>query len=334
MAHQALTADVGERNVPNRINGADGTMNKRSAIAIVPPLAAPDISMLPHCTQSIHRSNSRSSMKTTTAASSMSSLLVLSLLLLSSPTSIHAQDDDVCSCSPREYFFKLDLSATCPPNPPPFPPNDVFGPGVSDYTCAISPEPSSTKEKLNDEQVRRLFSDEPMENDDNNANVDDIVMPTIIDPEPVVIDSIQFFESDIDFNVINQDPAYVRGISFVNGDIFNYTSISDLITTSSKDTNKIPGGISMVLRGRNAAGERVRNIFSIRFTNECGIPTFEVGEAIGWVIFESLVPASKETCRSVQGSVVPTPSPSYGDTSGQPNNVSPLYPFHEDVTSH
>jgi hypothetical protein len=125
-----------------------------------------------------------------------------SLLVLSAIAAVHAQDDDLCSCSPREYVFKLDLSATCPPNPPPYPPNEFFGPGVEDYTCAIS-------------------------------------------------------------------------------------SISDLITTSSKATNKIPGGISMVLRGRNAAGERVRNTFTITFTNECGVPTFEEGEAIRWVIFVS-----------------------------------------------
>jgi hypothetical protein len=112
-------------------------------------------------------------------------------------------------------------------------------------------------------------------------------VPNIVDPEPVLIDSIQFFESDTNFNVINQDPAYVRGVSFVDGDTFNYTSISNLITTSSTETNKIPGGISMVLRGRNAAGERVRNTFTVKFTNKCGVPTFKEGEAIGWVIFVS-----------------------------------------------
>ena len=109
-------------------------------------------------------------------------------------------------------------------------------------------------------------------------------MPEIIDPEPVVIDSIQFLEVDTLFNVINQDPAYVLGQNFVNGDIFNYTSISD---TAWARNEKFPGGINMVLRGKNAAGERVRNVFTVTYTNECGVPTFDVGDAIGWVVIVS-----------------------------------------------
>ena len=49
--------------------------------------------------------------------------------------------DGECSCSPPKFIFKLALSAACPALPPPFPPNDVFGAGVKDYTCTIGPEP-------------------------------------------------------------------------------------------------------------------------------------------------------------------------------------------------
>lgn len=123
----------------------------------------------------------------------------------------------------------------------------------------------------------------------DNPPTDDLVIPDIVDPEPVVIDSIQFFELDPDFNVINQDPSYVRDVEFVDGDVLNYTSISSLITTSGKENYSVPGGINMVLRGYNAAGERVRNVFTITFTNECGVPTFEAGDEIGWVVFVSMV---------------------------------------------
>ncbi|KAL7487007.1 hypothetical protein ACHAW6_012616 [Cyclotella cf. meneghiniana] len=334
MAHFTLTADVGELDVSACTVGTVGTMNERSAIAIVAPLPQLDMNTSSHRIKSIHRSNSIK-MKTI-RASSMSSLLVVSLLVLSTLTFIQAQQDELCSCSPRQYVFKLDLSATCPPNPPPFPPNEVFGPGVSDYTCATSLESTSaedkTKEASNlgsafvdgaDEQVRGLSRNAAMDTDNDTVYIDDFLPPNIIDPEPIVIDSIQFLETNTNLDVINQDPSYVRDVNFVNGDVFNYTSISDRITNLSGEKNKIPGGISMVLRGYNGAGERVRNTFTIRFTNECGVPTFSEGEAIGWVIFKSLVPASKETCRSIQGSVIPTPSPSNGATPAQSNTLSP-----------
>lgn len=213
---------------------------------------------------------------------------ILSILLLSSTA--YAQDEEVCICSPREYYFKLDLSATCPDLPPPFPPNDVFGAGVKDYTCTIGPEPVPGENRVEGEPRSILpFTDEEVRKLQTTlgSTIDDFVIPDIIDPEPVVIDSIQFFEVDPDFNVINQDPSYVRDVEFVNGDVFNYTSISSLITTSGKENYSVPGGINMVLRGYNAAGERVRNVFTITFTNDCGVPTFEAGDEIGWVVVVS-----------------------------------------------
>ena len=271
---------------------------------------------------------------------------IFSLLFLSSSSTLAQSDDgELCSCSPREYYFKLDLSATCPDLPPPFPPNDVFGAGVKDYTCTIGPEPVPAEKRVageprnalpftSEEEVRNLLDESLGFND--NPRTDDFVIPEIIDPEPVVIDSIQFFEVDPDFNVINQDPTYVRDVEFVDGDMFNYTSISDLMTASSdKENYSIPGGINMVLRGYNAAGERVRNVFTITFTNECDVPTFEAGDEIGWVLFvsimltkhasmmvivfpsytdvstlyqDSFVPASDETCRSVPRTAFPVSS--------------------------
>ena len=98
--------------------------------------------------------------------------------------------------------------------------------------------------------------------------------------------SIQFIEVDSSFNVINQDSSYVRDIDFVSGDVFNYTSIG------ANNLGVIPGGLNMVLRGVNAAGEPVRNVFTITYTNDCGVPTFENGDAIGWVVFVSYIYSS------------------------------------------
>jgi hypothetical protein len=276
MTHQTLTADAGEPNV-----AGPACSVKRSPMDVNNTITNP-----------------KKIKAFTTSTMIFATLSILFLL----PTTATAQDNEPCSCSPREYFFKLDLSATCPDLPPPFPPNDAFGAGVKDYTCTIGPEPvPGEKSRLesegevtrsilpfhqSEEDVRKLL-DETMGFNDN-PKTDDFVIPDIIDPEPVVIDSIQFFEVDPDFNVVNQDPSYVRDVEFVDGDVFNYTSISSLITASGKENYSVPGGINMVLRGYNAAGERVRNVFTITFTNECGVPTFEAGDEIGWVVFVSI----------------------------------------------
>jgi len=276
--------------------------------------------------------------------------------------------DGECSCSPRQFRFKLNLSATCPASPPPMPPNDDFNGGVKDYVCTIGPEPiPQTPQEMTsedtadlvlpedvDEPTRRRGSgvgtyketvtdyfpelDKDSVGKDHKTTAQDFqyqlelssanistssVVISDMDVEPVSIYSIQFLEVDTEFKIINQDSAYVTGIDFKSGDVFNYTSIS------AQDANVIPGGMNMILRGVNAANEPVKNVFTITYTNDCGIQTFEEGDAIGWVVFENSEPASEETCgapspTTPQPSPSTTPSPTRKPSSdGTPTTPSP-----------
>lgn len=285
---------------------------------------------------SINRFHGSSSSRIwTRVASSLSMTLIILLQLIAiiaGQSTSTDTDETECVCSPRQFFFKLNLSATCPPLPPPFPPNDVFGSGVKDYTCSIGPEPVQNDagdlildgeelvEPSGDESesnnatgvstessspsTRRLGQRRYVQESSNgvgtihNSTASDYFpevdlqwssvnfttssLTTEVDVTPVVIYSIQFLEVDTSFNVINQDSAYVRGIDFVSGDVFNYTSVS------ATRRGVVPGGMNMVLRGVNAKGDPVRNVFTITYTNECGIPTFQEGDAIGWVVFVSV----------------------------------------------
>jgi len=307
------------------------------------------------------------------------------LLLLSTSRTSHAATETtvdtptdpsrLCSCSPRLYTFKLNLKSTCPPLPPPYPPNDVFGAGVKDYTCTIGPEPVDAAsndmvdleemefptdfpvefpaeeseedgmDALKDEPVRRWLATKgrrtlngngrssgssnsssngrngggSVETIDLSDGIPVVDIPSfsgtegdlnsgITDFEPVVIDSIQFIEVDPQFNVINQDPSFVAGITFEDGREFNYTSVS-FIDARGKNatTGTVPGGMSMVLRGTNKNGERLRNVFTITYTNDCTVETFGVGDAIGWLEFEDFLPASDSTCDAFDTSLSPTP---------------------------
>jgi len=212
---------------------------------------------------------------------------------------IAAQGCSECSCSPQAFVFRLDLSASCPALPPPFPPNDVFGAGVKDYTCSIGPEPIPdgadqevtsdntdhfTKFGIEEIDINELeWSSSNLTSSSSSVEEVDIE-PANVDVVPVSIYSIQFLEVDKSFNVINQDSSYVRGIDFENGAVFNYTSIS----AKQGQECVVPGGMNMVLRGVNAAGEPVRNVFTITYKNNCDVQTFEEGDAIGWVVFVSV----------------------------------------------
>ena len=131
----------------------------------------------------------------------------------------------------------------------------MFGAGIKDYTCSIGPEPH------------------------DNSDVTDFV--------PVVIDYIHFIEVDRQAVVINEDYTYVSGVEFVNGDVFNYTSIS--YDTVGLDKSDYPWGLVILLRGKNVAGDRVMNNIIIDYTNSYVVQTFQAGEAIGWVTFVSFI---------------------------------------------
>ncbi|EJK53653.1 hypothetical protein THAOC_26863, partial [Thalassiosira oceanica] len=138
---------------------------------------------------------------------------------------------------------------------------------------------------------------------------------TTTDTVPSKIISVQFLEVDRDFNVINQDSTYVRDQDLVDGDVIRYESVS------GRDAAVVPGGLNMVLRGVTPMGERVRNVFTITYTNDCDVYTFEDGEAMGWVEFVDLVEASPQTCAA--GSSVTASPTGYAPRPPAPPSKKP-----------
>ncbi|KAL7442094.1 hypothetical protein ACHAXH_006756 [Discostella pseudostelligera] len=188
-------------------------------------------------------------------------------------------------------MFQLDLSATCMESPD-------FGAGVQDSFCFIGFDPGrmlDTEEKLVDttsstttpsRSIRRRLQDDIFQPYNFTAANSEQLPP---DYTPVVIYSIYFEELDTNNNIIQSER---RPVVFQSGSTFSYTSISD------GDPSVVVGSMHMVLAGRNSASDLVLNVFKITYTNDCGIPTIENGDTIGWVVFENLLPASEETCPS------------------------------------
>jgi len=187
------------------------------------------------------------------------------LIILSYTHGEVATTTATCSCSPRAFLFKLDLATGFCPQV--YPASAIFGSGVKDYTCRISLSPNTNE----------------------NAMEMTIDPPRTIRGKEAVVNSIQFIEVDTNFNVLHT--SLVKDIELVSGDSFRYTTM--------QQEDKVAGGISIILRGKNAVGDESENVFTVTYTNECGVSTFQGGEKIGWVSVENFIPASATSCGDV-----------------------------------
>mmetsp|Transcript_15908 Transcript_15908/g.23788 ORF Transcript_15908/g.23788 Transcript_15908/m.23788 type:complete len:395 (-) Transcript_15908:132-1316(-) len=224
----------------------------------------------------------------------MMMILLFSTVLFIILTYTHGEDTTAtasCSCSPRAFLFKLDLATGFCPQV--YPASNLFGSGVKDYTCRISLSP----------------------NNENGDAVEAIIdPPRIIQKKEAVVNSVQFIEVDTKFNVLHT--SLVKDVELISGDSFRYTTM--------QQGDKIAGGISIILRGKNAVGDESENVFTVTYTNECGVPTFQGGEKIGWVTVENLIPASGTTCEndatlnasSSSSTATPTVKPSVPSNGG------------------
>jgi hypothetical protein len=217
--------------------------------------------------QQASRRRRRAMMMISTCGSSRSMILLSALFIILAYT--YAEEGTTtCTCSPRAFLFKLDLATGFCPQV--YPASDLFGSGVKDYTCRISLSPNTIEETTD---AIEAIIDPPRVNQNKEA----------------VVTSIQFIEVDTLFNVLHS--SLVKDVELVTGDSFRYTTI--------QQDDKVVGGVSIILRGKNAVGDESENVFTITYTNECGVPAFQGGERIGWVHVENLIPASAKTCGEV-----------------------------------
>ena len=172
------------------------------------------------------------------------------------------QEPVVCSCSPADVIFQLNLSTkeACDID-------DLEGsPGIDSTLCLL---------------------DLPDYNDVGKEYL----------PSDLVITSIQFIEFDAsgELNVINTDDGYID-TELKDGDIFNFASVSNELNPLlpiEDQLDKLPGGASIVLNGilkSEETGEQeyeISNRITWSYTNDCNVEPIEGGESIGWITFVS-----------------------------------------------
>jgi len=160
-----------------------------------------------------------------------------------------------CSCAPMEYTFELDLTLTCPPpniNNPTV--NVDISPGIAEYFCEI-----------------------------RQGVVDPSSPVTIF--VPVEINEIRVIELDRGFQP--QKSLVLGGLQAVSGFTFQFESkLTEGLDDIPAD---IPGGLQIILRGKNAAGQAIINTWAISYShNNCDTEpiytprTPNTDPSIGW----------------------------------------------------
>ncbi|CAB9521813.1 Desert hedgehog protein [Seminavis robusta] len=183
-------------------------------------------------------------------------------------------ESDICACSPSAYTFLLDFQNQCDDN------TVSNGGGVTDTACIVS--------KATDEDVT--------------------------DFAPNLITSIQIFELDGSFGVIQQVP--LSG-AFRDGDSFIYTSIS------AYRTDVAPRALQAILNGVNAMDQPIQLTWIVTFSRDCSnFPVLNEGNILGWTTLSTLVEPNAAICPAVptapptgQPTSTPTSSPTARPTS-------------------
>lgn len=146
---------------------------------------------------------------------------------------------------------------------------------------------------------------------------------------PIEITSIVFIEvgDNDDLEVINRDDSR-SNVTLVDGSVINFTSVSQQLDPDEPLEDQdiedvLPGGVSIVMLGRNAGGELVRNRVFWTYTNDCGdLLPIEVGDTIGWLTFnDNSVPPRSEFCPPPSPTTAPTVSTS---PTATPTTSSPI----------
>jgi hypothetical protein len=194
----------------------------------------------------------------------------------------------MCSCSPTEITFVISLDQTCDDND--IAANAGIGGSFcfteTDVALPAPPAPATNATAANatsDTATAAVAAEEPVRS-----------LQTATTTDPVVeVVSVQYLEFDTagDLTVINQDDTYAA-VSLVSGDRMKFASASSFLDTALPLESQmsapalVPGGASLIIYGRTAAGVVVRNRFFWTYdVTNCGADNdpVKVDDEIGWV---------------------------------------------------
>ena len=221
----------------------------------------------------------------------MKSLLFIATTLLPQ-TLVEA----LCSCSPTEYTFRLDLSADCDTTT-----ITQEQDGIDGSLCFFGEGSQSGNSIFPGEMVQggqggigpvRKLKHSSLHNLKNDRSLQGLDLATSMraPASPITeVTSILFLEVDTkpELNIINQDGTYFT-TALSDGSVITYASISKQLdhTLPLKDQMEyVPGGVVLVLFGNDEEGNAVQNTVAWDYggIGYCGSEPLRYGDAIGWI---------------------------------------------------
>lgn len=208
-------------------------------------------------------------------------LPVLALLSRSIHCTRAQEPDHKCSCSPQKYSFTLSLFQTCSDD------SIENSPGVFTTVCSVDSnlgpgdDWGSFIPDVGESLVKRSLKEHGK--DTNHKTTHRIAAADMV---PVKIISVVFAEvnSDGSLVVINKNDT-LSDVELENGAVVQFESISSTLDPDvgiEEQLSNVPGGVTLLLVGKNANGELVKSRMLWLYNNECDIvPLTETG-VLGW----------------------------------------------------
>lgn len=198
-------------------------------------------------------------------------LLIISTLL---PKTV---SQELCSCSPTQYTFLLDLAYNC------------ITTTISDETDGIDGSLCYFGDANGLESSilpitksgYRIFPQDRRRLQSSSAPAVPIVEVT----------SILFLEVDTspELNIINQDSTYFSS-NLSDGSLITYDSVSkklDYTVPLEDQMDLVPGGVVIVLFGTDEEGNTVQNTVAWDYGGTCESEPLQNGDTIGWIVLVS-----------------------------------------------
>lgn len=205
------------------------------------------------------------------------------------PTPVNPIEPTLCSCSPLQYDFELNLGQDCDVDDL----EDKGGVGLT--FCLLGSFDGqrrlSNSFSKNNMRTRHTLQKSGRISFDKTGEYTPEQVRQLQSQEIEVI-SLQFLEFDTsgELIVINQDDSYAD-TSLSSGDVVSFKSIANDLEPSvpiEDQLDFLPGGVQVTIRGRivdAVTGEEtiVSNRITWSYTNACDAEPVDVGDSIGWV---------------------------------------------------
>lgn len=224
------------------------------------------------------------------------------LTLLSSFRSTEAQEPySKCSCSPQIYSFTMSFFQTCS--------NDSIenSAGIFTTVCSIDSNLEAGEDwedlipDVGESLVKRRLQEHSKDSKHEMAR-----RIATSDMVPVKVISIVFAEvnSDGSLLIINKNDT-LSDVELENGAVVQFESVSSTLDSNvgiDDQLSKVPGGVTLLVVGKNANGELVKTRMLWLYNNDCDVVPLTETAVLGWVTVDTLKKAFGEFCLAIDDS--------------------------------